>query len=122
VKEPGPDFFTIAPQHAKIHARLENWARWCDGTAGKSTAPMFAGYRSPQHWEGEEAGVPVDQLDAKRIAVAVTALPELHRRVAHWYYIKRWSPGKARRELGLTLAGLHQVLTDARQMLVNRRA
>lgn len=121
-RAPEPDFFVIAPKHAAIHARLENWARWCHGTPAKSTAPMFAAYRSPMHWYGIEPGVPVDQLDAQRIAKAVTALPDTHRAVMHWYYIKRWSPGKARRELGLTLGGLHQMLADGRQMLVNRRA
>jgi hypothetical protein len=28
------DFHAVESKHAEIHARLENWARWCNGSSG----------------------------------------------------------------------------------------
>lgn len=62
-----------------------------------------------------------DTLDGMRMEKAVGMLPSLHRDALRWFYVRRYSEQKFRREAGLTRDGLVQVLKDARQMLINRR-
>ena len=118
------DFHAVEAKHAAIHARLENWARWCNGSSGGSASPMFRLYRTPARARGAEgtwSTVAVDGMDAQRIAKAVTHLPEPHRRALHWSYIKPINPRRAAAEQGTTMEGLALLVRDARQMLVNRR-
>lgn len=112
----------IVPDHQlAMHERLQNWARWCRGKPASAVAPMFRGYRSSDVWAAPEVGTPVDKLDASKIASAVAALPETHRAATGWHYVHPVSPGRAARELGLTIAALGQAVIDARQCLINRR-
>lgn len=120
------DFHRVEARHVAIHRRLENWARWCNGSeTGASTSPMFRLYRTPARGRGAEhtwSGSVVDGMDAQRVAKAVTHLPEPHRRALHWCYIKPVNPRRAAQDQGTTLDGLALLLRDARQMLVNRDA
>lgn len=119
-----PDFHRVEEKHHAIHARLQNWAVWCDGRMAPAVSPMFQMVRSSQA-RGAEASwsaIAVDGLDAQRIAKAVASLPEPHRRALHWCYIKPVNARKAAREQGTTLEGLSLLVRDGRQMLVNRKA
>lgn len=116
------DFHIVAPQHEAIHARLLNWARWCNGRPGSSVSPMFRAYRSTDVWAAPSIGEPVDKLDAARIGKAVIALPGNHRAATQWHYVKPVAPSRAARTIGVTLADLAELVQDARQMLLNRRA
>jgi len=116
------DFFYVAPQQQEIHKRLENWARDCFNEGGGSgMSPMFRLYRAPDHWNTRSVAIPSDHHDATKIAKGVAALPELHRHALQWNYIEGGSPAKARKKLGVTLEGLMLLISDARQMLINRR-
>jgi DNA-directed RNA polymerase specialized sigma24 family protein len=112
------DFFAVAPHHAEIHRRLENWAQSCFSGGGSSASPMFRLYR-PDNYE-RHSTMPVDQRDAGKIAKGVAALPEPHRNALSWNYIEGGSPTKARRKIGVTVEGLMLLIHDGRSMLINR--
>lgn len=122
------DFAAVPPSQWAMHDRLENWARWCRGASGESArisppSPMFSGFRSSdaRRVYGDETTVPIDKMDAQRVAKGVAALPEKHRRSLHWLYVHgAKQPTEAARQLGLSREGLRDVVRDARQMLVNR--
>lgn len=116
------DFFYVPANQQEIHKRLENWARHCySGGGGGSASPMFRMYRSPDHWDRQEAHIPIDHRDAHLIAKGVHALPILHRHAVNWNYLEGGSPAKARKKLGVTLDGLMLLISDGRQMLINRQ-
>lgn len=115
------DFHVVHEQHAGIHDRLLNWARWANGRAAKQTTPMFRLYQSTARVRADrEAPLDVNRLDAAAVAKGVSALPGVHRGAINWCYLRPVNPSKACRELGTTMAGLAQLLHDARQILVNR--
>lgn len=113
------DYFFVAPQHQDMHKRLENWARSCFSGSGSSASPMFRLYR-PDNWERGSVGVPVDHHDAHKVGKGVASLPVSHRLALHWNYVQGGSPTKARKKIGCTLEGLMLLISDARQMLINR--
>lgn len=118
------DFNEIEAKHADIHARLENWARSCAGGfdgAGSGRSPMFRLYRSHEHWEGQEANIPIDYADATKIAKGVRFLPDPHAFAIRWFYVKPTPHRIACQALGVNKAGLQLYVRDGRQMLVNRR-
>lgn len=121
-----PDFHAVEQKHNEIHARLQNWARWCNGSeGGGSCSPMFRLYQAPARARSAEhtwSSVSVDGMDAQRIAKAVALLPEPHRRALHWSYIKPINPRRAAAEQGTSLDGLQLLVRDGRQMLVNRKS
>jgi hypothetical protein len=121
------DFHAVEEKHFPIHERLLNWARWCNGTGAPTTSPMFRLYvPSARAKSGDGVtfggGMPVDQMDAAKLARAIIALPEPHRRALHWHYIKPINPRRAASDMGTTLEGLALLVRDGRTMLVNRRA
>lgn len=81
---------------------------------------MFRLYRPDEHWEGQSPSIPVDKIDAQKIAKGVSGLPENHRHSLSWYYVSPCTPGRAARAMGTTLAGLAQYVADSRRMLLNR--
>lgn len=120
-----PDFHRVEEGHAEIHARLENWGRWCNGGDGPTVSPMFRMYRSPARARGAEdswSGVAVNGVDAARIARFVGQLPVSQRRALNWCYIKPITPKRAAAQIGTTYEGLALLVRDARQMLINRKA
>lgn len=113
------DFFYVAPHHAEMHKRLENWAQSHFSGGGPATSPMFRLYRA-DNYERPAPSIPVDTHDAVKIAKGVQALPDKHRRAINWNYIEGGSPHKVRQKLGVTMEGLMSLITDARTMLINR--
>lgn len=113
------DFHAVESAHFAIHERLLNWARWCYSNGGRTVAPMFRLYRTPEHW-GSEPSLSVDSLDAQAIQKAVSHLPEKHRKALGWCYVIRSSPRRATRELAVTMEGLAELVREGRCMLVNR--
>jgi hypothetical protein len=114
------DFHHVEEIHAEIHKRLENWGRWCRGRPQSQVSPMFRLYRPDEHWEGQSASIPVDKIDAQRVAKGVSGLPQMHRHSVSWFYVSPCSPGKAARAIGTSLAGLALYVNDSRSMLKNR--
>lgn len=116
------DFCVIEPKHEVIHKRLENWAAWCKGGVGASSAqPMFRLYR-PDNFERAPAADQVDGTDAQRIAKAMIELPVKNRVALNWYYVKPVAPLKVCKTLGLSMEGLAEHVRDGRTMLINIRA
>jgi hypothetical protein len=116
------DFNVIEKKHEEIHKRLENWARWCRGGGGGSSAlPMFRLYR-PDNFERGPMGEQVDGTDAQRIAKGLVKLPLKHRVAVNWFYVKPVSPLKVCKVIGVSMEGLAEHVTDGRQMLINIRA
>src|SRR5512146_2435930 len=114
------DFHEVRPEHAEVHARLENWARWCRNRPGLSVHPMFRGAKSGQDWEPVTVTTRVDTLDAQRIEKAVAGLPHRQQVALRWCYVFRTAPRKMAAGLGESLAGLADLVHEGRQMLVNR--
>ncbi len=117
------DYSRIAERHKDINLRLERWGRWITKTGqGGRTHPMFAQYRSHAwQWEAPEIhvpGTPGENLEIERL---VSSLPENHRTATRWAYAFPWVPVSiVRHALGLTRAGLAEMLDEARDMLNNR--
>jgi hypothetical protein len=119
------DFHAVEEKHGLIHSRLENWARWCNGVGHAAASPMFRLYRSSDARNADRiafGGAPVDKMDAAKIAKAVTALPEQHRAAINWSYVKPVNPRRAASSIGTSIEGLHNLVRNGRQMLINRRA
>lgn len=129
MKRENIDWHVVPERQLVIHERLLNWGRWCHGPIGHDVSPMFRLYRSTDANQGDgmrygmrSTPNPVDTHDAARIAKAVGFLPEPHRLSLQWYYVKPVSPRKACQAIATNMAGLARYVTDARNMLVNRRA
>ena len=120
MKRESIDFHIVPDQQLAVHVRLLNWARWCNGKPGSSVSPMFRAYRSTDVWAAPSIGEPVDKLDAAKMAKAVIALPDKHRSATQWHYVKPVAPGRAARELAVTLDDLARLVQDARTILINR--
>lgn len=121
------DFASVPPSQWAIHDRLTNWARWCRGRQGQvggAGSPMFELYRSSnaRREYGEETSVPVDTGDAVLLAKTIgnPAFPDQHRRALDWYYVHPRNPGGKAREMGLSIAGLADLVQRARIVLMNR--
>jgi hypothetical protein len=115
------DFHAVAPRHEEIHGRLQNWARSLYSSPASKTAPGFHGYQSPPSVRRErEAGIRVDQADARKIGKGVAMLPEKHRKAVQWSYVLRSSVLAGRKYLGVTAQELDRLVVDARDMLCNR--
>lgn len=118
------DLNHIEARHNSIDLRLIEWARWVRVTPKSwSTAPMFRMYQSKaRQWETDPViHVEINTLAASEIERAVSVLPDKHRTATRWYYVFPFiHEGKIRREIGLTQDALCQILTDSRDMLVNR--
>jgi DNA-directed RNA polymerase specialized sigma24 family protein len=113
------DFFYVAPHQQEMHRRLENWAQAQFSGGGSSASPMFRLYR-PDNFERGTPGIPVDTHDAMKVAKGVAALPQPHRLALNWNYVEGGSPTKARKLIGCTVDGLMLLISDGRQMLLNR--
>lgn len=111
------DFEFIEAAHANIHKRLVNWGRWCRGRPQSQVAPMFRLYRSDEHWEGQEPSIPVDKVDALKIAKGVSMLPQPHMRSLNWFYVSPCPPKRAAIALETNLPGLARFVTDGRKLL-----
>lgn len=114
------DFHWVKDSHEKIHAELENWARWCFNRGGNSASPMFRNVKPSQTWHAVEISVPVNTLSAVKIEKAVGHLPEKHQTAIRWSYVHQGPPMKAARTLAVSLSGLSELVQDGRQMLKNR--
>jgi DNA-directed RNA polymerase specialized sigma24 family protein len=114
------DFFHVRPAHMDIHNRLLNWAMWCKGGGRRSQVlSMFREYR--HGYEEPHPGSSVDTLDGHAVEKLVVALPEKHRTVLQWYYVRPYIPvTRVRKALGLTTSALLEMVHDARAMLRNR--
>jgi hypothetical protein len=121
MKRDSIDFHEVAAKHEEIHARLRNWARWAKPPGGAECSPMFRGYRCTDVWAAPEVSDPVNTLDAHKVAKGVAALPELHRHSIQWCYVRPVAVIRIRRALKVSEAALWRLVTDGREMLVNRR-
>ena len=116
-----PDIFRIAATHEDIHLRLENWARWVTPRRQAWMHPMWAKGRSNgRQWHAPEPRPSIDQLAAAKMEAAVFHLPTKHREVIRWWYVYKTSELQMRRRFGLTTQGLIDLVSAARQMLINR--
>jgi hypothetical protein len=115
------DFHAVAEKHAAIHLRLENWGAWCHGRGHAQMSPMFRLYRSSDHHEPAAPMLQADAVDAARIAKAVIALPEDHRHALSWCYVNKGAPARACRFIGCGMEHLARLVSDGRQMLLNRK-
>ena len=117
------DFSRVEVHHHAIDARLRNYGTWCNGSGAPQMSPMFRLMPPPPRVRGdiETWGDSVDTLDASKIAKAVIALPVKHRAAINWCYVAPVNPRRACQDIGVSMQGLSDLLTDGRQMLVNRR-
>lgn len=118
------DLNHIPARHDAINLRLEEWARYVRvKPQAWPVSPMFRGYMSKaRQWEAEPViHIEINTLSAFEIERAVSILPPKHRTALRWSYVWPWVPvGKVRRELGVTMDGLGELIQDGRTMLVNR--
>lgn len=116
------DFHAVQDGHLAIHADLENWANWVRVRPhGWQVSPMFRLYRS-KSWQWHERIIrpEVNIPDALEIERNVSALPEKHRAALRWCYVFAGHPMRMARELGVSRAGLAELISVGRTMLVNR--
>jgi hypothetical protein len=80
---------------------------------------MFREYR--HGYEEPQPGSNVDSLDGHTVEKMVVRLPEKHRTVLQWWYVRPYIPvQRVRKALGLTTPALYELVHDARAMLRNR--
>lgn len=116
------DFNHVPDRQLEIHARLENWARWVRvRPQGWQTQPMFRAFRVSRQWDAAPH-IPqlINSLDGLLIERVVSVMPDKHKAALRWFYVFPSLHAKAmQRNLGLTEAGLQQMLLDARNMATN---
>ena len=115
--------FCYVPQHQEaMHARLENWARWVRiRPHGWQTHPMFRNAKTPRSFDIDpHISTALDTLDALLIERTVSKLPCKHRDAIRWQYVLRADPAGMARKLGVSRAGLLELVCDGRTMTQNR--
>lgn len=115
------DFHAVLEAHQAIHARLEDWARWCKPPPRSECSPMFRQYRSTDVHQGASAALKLNTLDCQKIEKAVAALEMQQAQALRWSYVTKRSPVMACRSIGCTLVELVQLVKDGRQELIDRR-
>ena len=115
------DFQKIEPHHQQVDIRLRNWAAWVQPrTTYGAVSPMFRLYRSKAwQWHAPQYRETCDPLDARQVEGVMRHLPFAHREALIWAYIVRCTPAIACRHLATNYGGLHQLVRDGRQMVVN---
>jgi hypothetical protein len=118
----GIDFFIVRDDHLAIHARLTNWSRYVAPRHSHFVGPIWKlGRSTARQWDVPTLHVPIDNIDGHKIEKAVGLLPVKHRDALRWAYCRRTIlPHKMRRELGVTEAGLMELIHQGRTMLCNR--
>jgi hypothetical protein len=119
MRKPAPDFARVEPHQLDIHERLRNWSRWVSVQPARQVSSMFRLYRPPQHWEEKAFREPCDLIDAQRVEKLVCGLPGLFKSVLRWYYVAPTPVWVACKAMGHSESGLHKVLRDARQAMIN---
>ncbi len=115
------DINYIEPCHHAVHDRLTNWGRWAETRPSYKTCPMFRMARSnSRQWYPVEVKDTIDVLDAAVVEKVVVSLPEAHKSAMVWFYVHRSGENKYRRQRGYTLDTLQKIVSDARQMVMNR--
>ena len=113
----------IAQRHEAVDARLTEWSRWVRvKPQGWSVQPMFRQYRAPKQYESDlYVPIAINTIAAHEVEKVVSQLPDQHRTALRWAYV--W-PGlhvnAVQRALGVTQEALGALLTDGRDMVVNR--
>lgn len=83
------DYQHIAPEHAAIHERLQNWRRWVSGKGASWTAhPMWRHLKEKEERERGTITLAVDAIDGQAICRDFHFLPH-HRR--SWSSVKNRS-------------------------------
>lgn len=118
------DYSHIPARHDAINLRLEEWARWVKvRPQAWAMQPMFRFVKSnARQWESDpHIHVEINTLAAHEIERAVSFLPDKHRTALRWAYVFSFVPVNAvRHELGVTRAGLGDLILAARDMVKNR--
>ena len=116
------DFHFVSIGHHDIDKDLEQWARWVrPRPAGWQTHPMFKQYRSHAwQWHVPELHPPINTLDAHKMEIAVSKLPQKNRDAVRWHYVFRNNPIQMARQLGVSKLGLLALVVAGRTMLNNR--
>lgn len=123
-REDHVDYHLVQDEHLAVHARLTEWARWVRvRPQGWQVAPMFRQYRSKEwEWATHAPREELNVLEAVEMEKAVSQLPEKHREAVRWVYVWCDGPGATARRLGVTKAGLLDLIQKGRTMLKNRGA
>lgn len=86
------DLHSVRPEHVDIHKRLLNWSR-CQKSGGWQTncLAMFRNYRDG-YFELSAPRDPPDVNDGQRVQDAFKEIPEIHRHVIGWSYVRYGYP------------------------------
>lgn len=118
------DYQYIAPEHATIHERLQNWRRWVSVKGLAWTAhPMWRHLKEKEALESHERGeysIPPNSLDAHDMEKLVALLPEKHRFAIRWWYVYSGNPLKAAKQAAVSKERLAELVKEGRTMLINR--
>lgn len=117
------DFNHVAEKHRAIDGRLINWSRWAVVHGARFVQPCFRNYRANENLDdvqGQQKPLPIDPSDALKIERAVVMLPESHKLATVWFYRIKTQPMRACKALGVSRAGLAELIGDSRQILLNR--
>lgn len=113
------DFAYVPSNQTEIHARLENWARWQRGGHPGNVHPMFREYRARNAELAPSIASEVDGLDAVAVQRIMKDLPQSHRIAVQWCYVQRSNPIRVCQALGVSKAGLLELITAGRTMANN---
>jgi DNA-directed RNA polymerase specialized sigma24 family protein len=112
--------YNHVPAHQRgIDERLTNWAKWCRASGGRTVHPMFRGYRD-NYWQAEPMPDYVSTIDATEVQKTMAHVPERQRIAVQWCYVIKSNPARMARELGVSRAGLLELINEGRTMISNR--
>ena len=118
IKRMTVDHTRVPPEQREIHETLLNWARWVKPRHAREVHPMFRQYR--HGYEESSPRADCDLIKAQQIEKLIGTMPKDHALVLRWWYVFTIEPYKVCRHMGLTNAGLAQMVIDARFMVRNR--
>ena len=122
MKRDALDFHFVPEHQAALDIRLAvNWRGYCIRRERQAVSPTCRDYRAPKStiYNPPNPQSLVDVLDGAKLNSAVVQLPQKHRLSLQWHYIRPTSPNTARKKIGVTMNELHELVIDARQMLLN---
>ena len=115
------DYHHVSPEHAEIHARCENRARYVAVHKPRRISPIWKlGKSNGRCWELPKVNTPVDQEDGKTVEETVRLLIPNQREALRWQYYWRTKPAGVCRQLGITHEGLYNLVNEARTQLVRK--
>jgi hypothetical protein len=108
-----------------IGLRLENWARWCMSSGGRTSADCMTGAICESLrknslgdvWSGHQVRDETNDSDAIAIERGMPSLSAAHRLLLWWCYIRQQAPGYISRKMSFPVSEFVERFRDAQEAI-----